>query len=409
MKRTVIFLLAALCSSIHAQTQATASKLSPSELVTGNNAFAAALYQKIVASEDAKDKNVFFSPYSVSTALAMTYAGSRGNTAQQMATVLRFNLPQVQLDASISALLAQTKTSEADNYQLHVANALWGEKSCQFESSFQDRISANYADGLHLVDFANATERSRQAMNNWVSDKTEGKVKDLVKAQDLTPFSRLVLTNAIYFKGNWASKFYPAATRSGPFTVAPGQVVSVPMMAQNGHFRILLSDDKLVMIELPYAGNDLSMFVLLPRTPNDQLRAGLSSTMLQEMRNKMFSEEVTVFLPKFKFEARYYLEKDLSAMGMPDAFDDKKADFSGMTGTKSLSISHVIHQAVIEVNEQGSEATASTAAEMEVATAAPGREPIVFRADHPFLFLIVHRPTNSILFIGQVSNPASGI
>jgi serine protease inhibitor len=400
---TAMVMLAALIAVPGLLAQNKQWKAAPvSEVVSGNSQFAIALYQNINADKASEGQNIFVSPYSISTALAMTYAGSRNNTQKQMATVLHFNLPDDQLNSGFSALLGQTKATPAKHYKLDVANALWGQKSYHFEAAFTDVVSKYYDGGFNVVDYVNDREASRSKINKWVEARTADKIKDLVKEDDINSLTRLILTNAIYFKGDWASKFKTESTKNEPFTVTGGKTVTVPLMAQTGQFAFM-QNSELKMIELPYAGDDLSMIAILPQGDIEKFGATLSLTKLQELRKQMHSQEVHLFLPRFKFETRYYLEKALGEMGMPDAFNESKADFSGMTGKPGLFITHVIHQAMIDVNEEGSEAAAATAVVMGLKSAMS--MPATFRADKPFIFLIIHKPTDSILFMGRVSNP----
>ena len=369
-------------------------------LVAGNNEFAIDLYQKLSASN--QDKNVFFSPLSISTALGMTYAGARGNTETQMAGVLHFGLPQDELHAAFAALAGKLNRPDAQGYRLKIANALWGQKDYPFAASFLDLVKKYYEGGFNTVDFAGDTEGSRQIINLWVEKNTAGKIKDLLHQGDISRLTRLVLTNAIYFKGDWAAKFKPEETRTAPFYVRPGETADVSMMHQTGRFGYA-APDGLQVLELPYAGGELSMIVLLPRDGAEDLDAKLAAGELNSWLAGLEEREVAVYLPKFKFEARYGLGGLLAKMGMPDAFDLPPADFSGMTGGKDLYISKVIHQAFIEVNEEGSEAAAATAVVMNTKSVAP---PIPeFKADRPFVFLIRHKPTGAILFMGRVVNP----
>jgi len=386
------------------------SQQEPTDAVAGvanaNRQFALALYQNINARQDSKEQNIFVSPYSVSTALAMTYAGSRGNTQKQMASVLGFNgVADDELFAGFSSLLQQTKATPDKHYKLDVANALWGQKSYHFESTFTDAIGKYYDGGFNTVDYIGAREQSRKEINKWVEGKTADKITELIHASDLNVNTRLVLTNAIYFKGDWASRFDAKHTAIAPFTVTPNKIVNASMMEQNATFPFLETNE-LTMVELPYAGNDVSMVAILPTGSAEDFGAKLSTAKLRELRQRMRPRHVEVFLPRFKFETRYYLEQNLNAMGMPDAFEETKADFSGMTGKPNLYISHVIHQAMIDVNEEGSEAAAATAVVM---TSKSIVIPATFRADRPFIFLIIHKPTDSILFIGRVSTPPTPV
>jgi len=371
-------------------------------VVQASNRFALDFYRDLSAHEPGQ--NVFVSPYSISTALAMTYEGSRKETRSQMASVLHIDLTDAKRRAGYSALLAGTNPGEGKTYKLEVANALWGQKDFHFEPAFTSVLKDSYGGGFHLVDFIESSEATRQTMNAWVEQKTAGKIRDLIHPSDLTPITRLVLTNAIYFKSAWASPFKKQSTQTADFHVTASKTVPVPMMAQSERFRFVRQPG-VAAIELPYAGNDLSMVVILPDSDIDAFSASLSLESLLKLRNAMQAQQVDLSLPRFKFETRSYLEQVLSRMGMPAAFSKKQADFSGMTGKQNLFISHVIHQAMIDVDEEGTEAAAATAVIMSFkAMHVVKRES--FRADRPFLFLIVHNPTGSILFMGRVTDPS---
>jgi len=400
---TIALVIPALLIVPQLLAQNPGSAAAVSEVVSGNSQFALALYQALNADKASKGQNIFVSPYSISTALAMTYVGSRNNTRKQMASVLHLNMPDDKLQTGYSALFAQTKATPAKHYKLDVANALWGQQGAHFEPAFTDAISKYYDGGFNVMDFLHNAEASRLKINQWVEDKTANKIRNLLHPGDINSLTRLVLTNAIYFKGDWALKFKKERTENAPFTVHPGKTVNVPMMTQKDSFPFV-QDGEMAMIELPYAGNDLSMIAILPANDAEKFGATLSLAKLHDLRSRMHEQEVDLFLPRFKFETRYYLEQPLSAMGMPDAFDGKSADFSGVTGHRDFCVSHVIHQAMIEVNEEGSEAAAATAIIM-TPTAVPRRPLATFRADRPFIFMIVHKPTDSILFLGRVSDP----
>jgi len=371
-------------------------------VVHASNRFALDFYRDLSAHE--AGQNIFVSPYSVSTALAMACEGSRKETRSQMAAVLHLDLPDAKRRAGYSALLAGTNPGEGKTYKLEVANALWGQKDFHFEPAFTSALKDSYGGGFNLVDFAGSSEASRGTINAWVEQKTAGKIRDLIHPSDLTPLTRLVLTNAIYFKSAWASPFKKQSTQTADFHVTASKAVPVPMMALSERF-LFVRRPGVAAIELPYAGNDLSMVVILPDGDIDAFGASLSLDSLQKLRSEMKGQQVDLSLPRFKFETRSYLEQVLSRMGMPDAFNAKRADFSGMTGKPNLSISHVIHQAMINVDEEGTEAAAATAVIMSLkAMRVVERES--FRADRPFLFLIVHNPTGSILFMGRVSDPS---
>lgn len=385
-----------------AQNQA-AQDASLSAVVTSSNLFAIDLYRNLNANETGK--NIFVSPFSISTALAMTYEGSSGNTRKQMAAVLHFGMPDVQRQSGFSALLADTSAGPGKHYKLNVANALWGQNGYHFETPFLNATEKYYGGALNNVDFAGNTEGARVEINTWVENHTAKMIVDLIPKGAIQPDTPLVLTNAIYFKGDWASQFNKAATADATFYVSDTQKVQTPMMRQTGHF-LFVRENGLAAIELPYADNDLSMIALLPDGGTDQLGATLSLDEIQKLRHDMYRQEVDVFLPRFNLEGSYGLGPTLSAMGMPDAFSEALADFSAMTGRPNLYIGKVIHEARVEVNEEGSEAAAATAVIMAPKSIQIEQKE-VFRADRPFLFLIVHNATGAILFMGRVSNPVS--
>jgi serpin B len=369
--------------------------------VSGNTAFALDLYQQLKAAEG----NLFFSPYSISVALAMTYAGARGNTATQMAQTLHFTLDQSQPHPAFAELEARLNSvQQKGRVKLGVANSLWPQKKYDFLPEFLALAREYYGVEITPVDYVNATEAARSMINEWVETKTEKKITDLIPPGILDDLTRLVLVNAIYFKGDWSSQFDKRNTSDAPFWVMPGESIIVPMMNQTREMRYARRDG-LQILELPYAGDDLSMVVLLPDENDglDELHAALTAGRLEKWTDDLWEMEVNVFLPKFKTTSAFNLNDELRIMGMPDAFDNT-ADFSGMNGTKWLVIAAVLHKAFVDVNEEGTEAAAATAVVMR-AKSMPA-PPVVFRADHPFLFLIRDNVTRSILFLGRVVNPA---
>jgi serpin B len=396
-------------------------KASEELVVAGNNEFALNLYQRLRGEEG----NLFFSPYSISTALAMTYAGARGQTASQMAEVLCFpvesgraeqSAPKSGLPAELdsqqfaSAFGTLVKDLNAKGrkgaYQLAVANALWGQKGYGFLGQFMDFVEKHYGGRLNEVDFAGVTEAARQTINAWVEKQTNDKIKNLIARGVLDSMTRLVLTNAIYFKGDWASQFDKDRTQqNAPFTLSDGGKVNVPMMNQQERFRYM-ETETFQGLELAYAKDELSMIVLLPKDVNGlgALEKSITQKNLSQWLGRLGKREVVVFLPKFKLTSQFRLASVLKAMGMTDAFS-RSADFSGMDGKRDLFISAVIHKAYVDVNEEGTEAAAATGVTMRLTSVGPGGRPPVFRADHPFLFLIRDNRSGSILFIGRVMNP----
>ncbi len=368
-------------------------------LVRGNNQFALELYAKLRE----KDGNLFFSPYSISTALGMTYAGARGNTAKQMAATLHFTQSQDTLHTVFGLLIKQINgDGKPRGYELYTANALWLQSDYHFLPGFLKLTRPNYGAELREVDFKGASEATRQTINAWVEKQTKDRIKELLKAGILDEQTRLVLTNAIYFKGNWASQFKKEATRDEPFLVAADKKVNVPMMHQKADCKYF-DTAKLQLLEMPYEGKDLSMVVLLPKEADGLADLEKSLTMnLQNWLVRLHKSDVEVALPKFQATSEFRLDKALIDMGMKDAFDIGTADFSGMTGSRDLYIKAVVHKAFVDVNEEGTEAAAATAV---VENKNSPRVTPSFRADHPFLFLIRDTRYGSILFLGRVTNP----
>ena len=392
------FLLVSMALTQMATGSATADR---EMVVQGNNAFALDLYAELKN----RDGNLFFSPHSISTALAMTYAGARGSTEKQMAEVLHFDLEQKRLHLAFRELLDELEMGEGERgYQLSVANALWGQKGYEFLEKFLNLTKENYGAGLSELDFIGATETARQTINSWVEKETEDKIKELIKPGVLDRLTRLVLTNAIYFKGFWESQFEEEMTQPAPFTLMSGEKVQVPTMHRTADFKYAEAED-FQALELPYKSGDLSMTIFLPKETGGlaALEQSLTAEKLATWLSSLGEQEVIVALPKFKMTSEFSLAEVLKSMGMTDAFDEDKADFSGMSGKNDLFITAVLHKAFVEVNEEGTEAAAATGVVVGL-TAAPPRQP-VFRADHPFLFLIRDLRSNSILFLGRVMDP----
>jgi len=378
-------------------------------VVKGNNDFALKLFQKL--RKEKPDENLFFSPYSISTALAMTFAGARGETEKQMAAVLCFppesELSKNQFHRSFGSIIEQLNTrGKKGSYELTVANALWGQKGCKFLKDFLELIEKSYGGNLNEVDFAGATENARKTINTWVEEKTKDKIKELIKKGSLDRLTRLVLTNAIYFKGNWASKFKEENTKDAPFTLLDGSKIDVPMMNQKTDFGYMQTET-FQALEMPYVDKELSMLIFLPKETSSlsELEQQLTEDNLSNWLKKFHECEVTVFVPKFKMTSEFSLAEVLLSMGMADAFSGR-ADFSAMTGKKDLFISAVIHKAYVDVNEEGTEAAAATAVVMKLTAIT---KPLVFRADRPFLFLIRDNTTQSILFLGRVTKPEAQV
>jgi serpin B len=414
MKRPACF-LAALAAAILLgfASPALAGDEDLRAVAQGNSEFALALFGKL------KDQpgNLFFSPFSVSAALAMTMAGARGNTEKEMAAVLRLGLGREKLHPAVGALIRDlngrvlAKRWEDDPeggkkaFELVVANALWGQAGYPFRPEFKELLSKSYEAGFREADFVAETEKARLAVNAWVEDKTAKRIRDILAPGNLTPLTRLVLANAIYFKAAWEEAFEEDATREGDFFVSEKEAVRARFMNKEGRYGYAETPELQVLV-LPYQGRDLAMAVVLPRAREGlaAIEKALDAKALEGWLGAARHEEVDVSLPKFRVESSFELGGTLKAMGMGDAFTAGKADFAGMADTKELSIALVIHKSFVNVNEAGTEAAAATVVSMK-GEGAPG-ELKAFRADRPFLFAIVDRKTASVLFLGRVANPA---
>jgi serpin B len=375
-------------------------------LIEGNSAFAFELYQALKG----KEGNLFYSPYSISLALAMTYAGARGDTAQQMADTLHFTLEQETLhpafnwlDAELASRGEGAQGKDGEGFRLNIVNAIWGQKDYEFLTDFLDVLAQNYGAGLRILDFIAETEASRLAINQWVSDQTEGRIEDLIPQGAIDALTRLVLTNAIYFNAAWKCPFNEKMTADGLFYLLNGEQVVVPMMRQTESFGY--TDGKgYQAVELLYDGSELSMVILLPASANfEAFQEELQAQKVSDIINGLQLTEVTLTMPRFEFDSEFSLKDTLAEMGMPIAFSDA-ADFSGMTGTPDLYISEVIHKAFVSLDEAGTEAAAATAVIMELKSVAPN-PPVAVTIDRPFVFLIRDIETGAILFVGRVLNP----
>ncbi len=388
-------------------TAPSASAADMTALVDGNTTFGFDLYRILSKTEG----NIFYSPYSISAALAMTYAGAKGDTAKHMADTLHFTLPQSRLHTAFNSLdIEMSKRGEGargkdgKGFRLHVVNAIWGQKNYSFLPSFLDVLAENYGAGLRIVDFIQETEKSRTKINTWVSDQTEDRIKDLIPAGAIDTQTRLVLTNAIYFNAAWLNQFSASATANAPFHMIDGKDKTVPMMKQTESYGYA-EGDGYQAVELPYDGRALSMIVLLPRAGQfTSFQGSLDAQKVKGIIGTLKNKQVALTMPKFQFDSEFSLKKALVALGMEVEFTSD-ADFSGMTGNRDLFISDVIHKAFVAVDEKGTEAAAATAVIMSV-TAMP-LQPVEVTVDRPFIFLIRDVKTGAVLFIGQILNPSS--
>ena len=388
----------------------TATDADLAALVSGNSAFAFDLYEAL--GEDGG--NLFYSPYSISLALAMTYAGARGDTETQMADTLHFDLAQDELHPTFNALdleLASRGKDERDEdaggFTLRIANAVWAQHDYEFQQTFIDLLAESYGAGVRPADFYEAPEESRVAINDWIAEQTEDRITDLLPEGVIDSLTRMVLTNAIYFKAAWAIPFEEHDTSEAPFHLLDGSETLVPMMRNTESFSYAKMDGFQV-VDLPYVGHEISMTILLPdegrfREFENSLDAALVERALEDARRK----RLDLFMPKFKLESQFELAETLGQMGMSNAFDRGASDLSGMDGNSCfagdvpcLFISDVIHQAFVSVDEQGTEAAAATAAIARVVS-----EPPEVAIDRPFIFLVRDLETGAILFLGRVLDP----
>ncbi|KAM9337509.1 leukocyte elastase inhibitor-like [Symphorus nematophorus] len=381
---------------------------SSTSLSKANTTFSLALFKKL--SDNDKTANVFYSPFSISSALAMVMLGTSGNTYTQMSECLKTKDIQDDVHVSFAQLLSELNKADAP-YALSVANRLYGEQSYQFVQDFLANTKKHYKAELESVDFKTNSEAARLNINNWVENQTQGKIKDLLAQGVVDAMTRLVLVNAIYFKGNWNKQFKESATRDAQFRLNKNDTKPVKMMHQESKFPLTyIPEANCQILEMPYKGKELSMLIFLPKDIED------STTGLEKLEEQLTYEnfvewtrpdmmdeiEVQVGLPRFKMEETYDMKNVLISMGMVDAFDMAMSDFSGMSPANDLVLSKVVHKAFVEVNEEGTEAAAATGVIM---TACCYRPPATFIADHPFLFFIRHNPSKSILFAGRYCSP----
>lgn len=372
-------------------------------LAAGNTAFAADMYQQLRT----KPGNFFYSPYSISSALGMTWAGARGQTEKDMATAMHFTLPQAQFHPAVNALdlaLASrgkgAQGADGGGFRLNIANALWGQVNYHFETTFLDLLGLNYGAGMNIVDFEAQPLQAVDLINGWVEQKTENRIKKILSPDSVDSSTRLVLTNAVYFNAAWMIPFDAANTKPGTFTNASGSAVQVPMM--HGSFEVPYGEGvDYAAVELPYDGSELSMVLVLP---NDlaTFEPTLTGARMGEIVNSLSGHMVETTMPTFEFESKFGLVDPLKTMGMGIAFSDA-ADFSGINGTGGLVISDVIHQSFVKVNEAGTEAAAATAV-IVGETSIP--QPAKISLDKPFVFFIRDLQTKAVLFVGRVVDPS---
>jgi len=368
------------------------------EVIDANNQFALELYTEL--SKNGKE-NIFYSPYSIFAALGMTYEGAKGETKDEIKSV--FHFPEDSTLRPNFAKIYNDINKNEEDYELRTGNALWVQKDYPFLEDYINIVEKYYGGKVSNLDFVKETEKSRQTINSFIEEQTNGKIKDLIPKGVLDYLTRLVLTNAIYFKGTWQWEFNPKNTEEVDFKITPTDIVKVPMMymkPEKAKFNYADLED-LQILELPYKGEKISMLILLPKDNLEDIQP-LTIEKLKEWKSQTKEETLDeIYLPKFEFDTKYFMKEILSDMGMPTAFE-MDADFSGMDGTKSLYIKEVIHQAYVKVDEKGTEAAAATGVVMELTSIMPKN---IFRADHPFIFIIQQNDTGNILFLGRVNDP----
>jgi serpin B len=378
-------------------------------LAQDNTAFALAFFNQI---RDA-DGNIIFSPFSLSLALSMTLAGAETSTEQAMLDALQMNLPEDEIYAAFNALLLTIEASqqlgqdemEGDQFQLNIANSIWGQSDYSFKEDFLDILALHYGAGIYSVDYRQNPEGARIAINDWVAEETDNKIEDLIPAGAIDPLTRLVLANAIYFNGSWLHPFSQNATAQAPFYTLDGSEISVDMMKLYGERFLYHQGLNYQALNLPYLSSDFVMTLLVPDGgAYKDFEASLTVDGLSEILSGMSFERVDLEMPKFDFETSVDANDPLIALGMGDAFDPERADFSGITDEEELMITDVLHKATITVDEEGTEAAAATAVIIGVTSAMPD-EPISLVIDRPFMFMIRHLRTNTILFMGRVLQP----
>ncbi len=382
------------------------------DLVAGNSAFAFDLYGAL--SEE--PGNLFYSPYSISLALAMTYAGARGETERQMADTLHFILPQDRLHSAFNGLDLELASrgegaegTDEEGFRLNIINAIWGQEDFEFLAEFLDVLAENYGAGPRLLDFISEPDESRVTINDWVSEQTEGRIEDLIPPGVIDELTRLVLTNAIFFNAAWLNPFEESLTKDGAFHLLDGGEVTVPMMRRTASFGVATGDGYQA-VELPYDGGELSMVILLPDTGQfEAFEGSLDADLVGTITEGLVPTRVALTMPKFEFESDFVLADTLQAMGMPVAFvpptgpcTSETADFSGMTGTCKLFITDVVHKAFVSVDEAGTEAAAATAVVIVTESLPPS-----VTIDRPFVFLIRDIETGAVLFVGRVVDPGA--
>lgn len=392
-------------SDLHRENHPNVPQSDQNALVAGNTGFAFDLYSELSSN----DGNIFFSPFSISQAMAMTYSGARGNTETEIADTMRFNLPQEKLHPAWNWLdlelhsRAETPTSATgDPFRLSIANSTWGQDGYVWLDPFLDTLAVNYGAGMRILDFIMDPDNSRLIINRWVEDRTENKIKNLLQPGVIDSDTRMVLVNAIYFNASWLEPFEPDITEPRNFYLLDNSSASVPMMSQTEDHGYS-EGNGWKAVELKYDGEELSMVIILPDTGRfAEIEGAMTSEWIDDLVDSMGEYSVTLTMPKWEFESQFGLADTLKSMGIVDAFNPGVADLSGMDGSMNLFISDIVHKAFVSVDEEGTEAAAATAVVIGF-TSMP--MPAELNANRPFIFFIRDIPTGSILFLGRVLDP----
>jgi serpin B len=377
------------------------------QLTNDNASFAIDLYQAVRKNPKLDKQGIFLSPHSVSTALAMAYAGARGTTESEMAKALHFTLPQDRLHSAFDwldlALESRGKNAKAKDdqpFRLRVANSMWGQKGFPFQQAFLDRLATSYGAGVNLVDFADSIAASG-AINGWVEEKTENRIKDLVSPGALGGDTRFVLVNAVYFNAAWQSKFEKTATHDGTFTKLDGSTITASMMQEDVSLPYL-HGETFDAVELPYDGGEMSMVLVAPAKGTfATYESTLTGESFRAVLSGLAPKQVKLTMPKFKEEGEFRLADPLKDLGMKAAFGP--ADFSGISTADQLYVSDVLHKTFLDIDENGTEAAAATAVVGK--TTSVGPEPVTLDIDRPFFVAIIDRATKAIVFFGRVVEP----
>jgi serpin B len=378
------------------------------ELANDNTAFALLFYNQIRQNEG----NIIFSPISLSLALSMTMAGAETTTENAMLEALQLTLPEEEVYPAYNALLLAINQSEQENlendedsnFQLNIANSLWAQSGYGYKQAFLDILAKNFGAGVNNVNFIQDPEAARDAINNWVEEETEEKIKELIPAGTISDLTRLVLANAIYFKGAWRYQFDTASTYEAPFNLLDGSAIKVDMMKLDSERLQYHQGQDYEAISLPYMSPDFAMTIIVPELiAFNDFETTISLEFLNTLRDRMAHEQIELEMPKFDFESTINAKEALKNLGMEEAFIAGMADFSGITEEEELLITDVLHKATITVDEEGTEAAAATAVIVGLTSLPP--EPISLKIDRPFMFFIQHQPTGSILFMGRVTQP----